>query len=282
MKTSLMLVVLSLFIFAACDNTKKEQTSESSPEQMAQVAEVETNQGKALIKKMVAACGGTENFWALKDVEYEYTYDASYENKKDVSIERYVFDGELSWAEYTTREKHAFPDKEGKLLMGYDGFSSWCTMDGQLMQDSATLRVTDFMRKTNFYWFTMMYKLLDPGLNYEYQGKKTSNDMEYDIVKVTFGENVGDAQDIYVLYINPQTKMVDQFLFTVMDFGREEPLMMYIEYQTVDGVMVPKYRKYAPSDWDGNIMEEKWTENYFDNVKFNNNFTPDQFKQPVS
>jgi len=277
-----MLVVLSLFIFTACDNTKKEQTSESSTEQMAQVAEVETNQGKALVKKMVAACGGTENFWALKDVEYEYTYDASYENKKDVSIERYVFDGELSWAEYTTREKHAFPDKEGKLLMGFDGSSSWCTMDGQLMQDSATLRVTDFMRKTNFYWFTMMYKLLDPGLNYEYQGKKTSNDMEYDIVKVSFGENVGDAQDIYVLYINPQTKMVDQFLFTVMDFGREEPLMMFVEYQTVDGVKVPKYRKYAPSDWDGNIMEEKWTENYFDNIKFNNNFAPDQFKQPVS
>ena len=282
MKTKHMLVVLSLFIFAACENTKKEQSSESSKEQMAQVAEVETNQGKALVKEMVAACGGTDKFWALKDVEYEYTYDASYENKKDVSIERYVFDRELSWAEYTTREKHAFPDKEGKLVMGYDGSNSWCTMDGQLMQDSATLRVTDFMRKTNFYWFTMMYKLLDSGLNYEYQGKKTSSDMEYDIVKVTFGENVGDAQDIYVLYINPQTKMVDQFLFTVMDFGRKEPLMMFIEYQTVDGVMVPKYRKYAPSDWDGNIMEEKWTENYFDNVKFNNNFAPDQFKQPVS
>lgn len=35
------------------------------------------------------------------------------------------------------------------------------------MTDAALLRRADFLRKTNFYWFAMMHKLLDPGMTYE-------------------------------------------------------------------------------------------------------------------
>ena len=60
----------------------------------------------------------------------------------------------------------------------------------------------------------------------------------------------------YVLYINPQTKPVDQFLPAVSDFGVTAPLLMKMAYQTVHEMKVPAFRKYIPADWEGNIKGE--------------------------
>ena len=281
MKKILTILGLSLLV-VACNNQKQTKNSAEKPKEVEEVspATEEPNQGKALVQEMVAAVGGVETLKSLKDVEYEYTYDVPAEGKKDISIERYIFDGEYSWAKYTTHTKWVMPDMEGEIIQGYDGNNSWITVDGKLAEDSVALRLGDFLRKTNYYWFCMMFKQLDPGMNYEFKGKQSVDGIEYDVVKVGFDNNVGDVQDTYVLYINPETKLVDQFLFTVLDFGVKDPLLMKIEYQTVDGVKVPAFRKYIPADWDGNIKGEDWVENHYKNVKFNNGFTKDLFEKP--
>jgi len=234
-----------------------------------------------LVKESVQAVGGRDKLYALRDVEYEYTYHKLGEDKKDVSLERYVFDGELSWAKYSVRE-NTLPNLAGEMVQGYDGQGSWCTLDGKLQDDHQVLRMTDFARKTNFYWFTMMFKLLDPGLNYEGLGKRIVDGTEYEIVKVTFGENVGDAQDTYVLYINPKTHLVDQFLFTVMDFKIAEPLLMKVEYEDLAGLKLATRRKYIKSNWDGEITGETWTEEISSNVKVHNGFDLAMFQKPVA
>ena len=269
-------------LFVACNNQKQTQSSAEEPEAATEVAPAaeEPNQGKALVQEMVEAIGGVETLKSLKDVEYEHTYYVPAEDKRDISLERYIFDGEHSWAKYTTRTKWVMPDIEGEIIQGYDGNESWVTVDGKLTEDSVALRLGDFFRKTNFYWFCMMFKQLDPGMTYEHKDKQNVDGIEYDIVKVGFEENVGDVQDTYVLYINPDTKLVDQFLFTVLDFGVTDPLLMKIEYQTMNGVKVPAFRKYIPADWDGNIKGEDWVEYHYKNVKFNNGFTQDMFKKP--
>ena len=280
------LLVISglLLTVVACNNQKQTQDVTEAPNEVSEVAPAaeEPNEGKALVMEMVTAVGGAEALKSLKDVEYEYTYDVPAEGKKDISVERYVFDGEYSWAKYTTRTKWVMPEVQGEVIQGYDGNESWVTVDGKLQEDSVVLRLSDFFRKTNFYWFCMMFKQLDPGMTYEFKGKQQVDGITYDMVKVGFEDNIGDVQDTYVLYINPETKLVDQFLFTVMDFGMAEPLLMKIEYQTVDGLKVPAFRKYVPADWDGNIKGEDWVENYYKNVKFNNGFTKDLFEKPVA
>lgn len=202
---------------------------------------------KALVAKMVDAVGGRERLYALKDVEYTYTY-ASADGKKDVSLERYVFDGELSWAKYTTHEMFLLPDVPGDVIQGYNGKESWASHEGKLLTDPKLLKIVDFSRKTNFYWFTMMFKLTDPGLNYEYAGTRKVEDIEYDLVKVTFNDGVGDVQDTYVLYINPGTHLVDQFLFTVMDFGIEQPFLMRVQYDEIAGLKLPTRRAATRAD----------------------------------
>jgi len=56
----------------------------------------------ALIKALEKTNGGWKALSKLKDVEYLYTYNDLNKKAKDISIERYIFDGEHSWADYKT------------------------------------------------------------------------------------------------------------------------------------------------------------------------------------
>ena len=238
---------------------------------------------RGLIERMVAEVGGIDRLLALKDVEFTYTCQDLTTNKKDVSVERYVFDGELSWARFETREK-AFSQIPGEMIQGYNGSKCWMTIDGKLVEDNPQLaKFCDFTRKTNYYWFTMMFKLLDPGVQYVYNGTKEVEGVNYDLVKITFGEGVGDAQDTYILYINPNTKLVDQFLFTVMDFGIAEATLMKVEYEEIEGLKLPTKRKWVEANWDGEPQDEEWrTSETSENIKFNNGFDKGMFEKPTT
>jgi hypothetical protein len=54
-----------------------------------------------------------EKLRTFRDVEYKYTYRDKKTGKADISIERYVFDGELSWAKYLTSTE-PFPIRRGR------------------------------------------------------------------------------------------------------------------------------------------------------------------------
>ena len=235
---------------------------------------------RALVDQVVAAIGGRDAFYAAKDVSYTYIYHRVGPDQKDVSEERYVFDGEKSWASYS--EMGNDPSMAGKtVVQGYNGKSSWQTVDGTLTSDEGAIKRADFLRKTNYYWFAMMFKLTDPGVTYAYDGTATIEGVTYDKVRMSFEQGVGDAQDIYILYINPYTHMVDQFLFTVMDFGVKDPLLMKVDYVTVDGLAFPAMRRYTRSDWDASVAADaSWVLEVMSDIKLNNGFKASLFEQP--
>ena len=154
----------------------------------------------------------------------------------------------------------------------YNGDTTVVTLDGERVAEPQVIRVSDFLRKTNYYWFAMMFKLLDPGIKYELLDDQKLEGTAYKRVEITFDQGVGDVQDKYVLYIHPETKMVDQFLFTVLDFGVEQPNLMKVTYEEIDGVKIPTYRKYAQANWEGEPQTDSWTEEVSRNISFGKGF----------
>ncbi len=114
-------------------------------------------EARALVEKMTEAMGGKDTFYSLGDVEYTYTYHDQVGDKKDVSLERYLFDGELSWAQFSVREKFAHPNIEGTIVQGYDGENFWTTINGVSSEDEQIVGFSRFLRKTNYYWFSMFF-----------------------------------------------------------------------------------------------------------------------------
>jgi len=226
----------------------------------------------SLIDKVVEANGGVDALRALKDISFEYTFRIQENNTEDVSLERYIFDKEVSYAEYTKRECYALPQMPGSHSQFFDGNKTISKVNGEMVTEEQPAYIGHALRKTNYYWFAMMFKLKDPGVNHKLLPPREVNGIAYKMVEMTFGENIGDTSDRYILYINPETNRIDQFLYTALGFGVEQPSLMELKYEEIDGVYISTYRRYAPADWDGNVIKESWTEQITKNVKFNNGF----------
>lgn len=223
---------------------------------------------KQLLSEMMDALGGSQNFYNKGSVSYDYEYNDPNSGLHFIGKEQYVFDGELSRADFTTHTMLA--PKGGLVTEGYDGTNFWATIDGKATQEEQALGFARFLRKTNYYWFTMFFKLLDDGVHQTYQGETTLNGKSYHLIKISFGESIGDAQDTYVLYLNKKTKLIDQFLFTITAFGITEPNLMRFDYETVDGIKIPSKRNYIKSNWKGEILGKIPAITTWNSIKFGN------------
>jgi len=278
MKTNILSITLLFSVlFLSCNKPKKENVSKKEKESVSK-KEILTfkNKGHELVYKMVQKVGDIDKLKSKKDVVYTYTYQTP-DGKADVSTEKYIFNGEFSYGKYNKHER-TFPDLEGEIEQGYNGKEFWLKHKGAVIEDENRLKRVMFNRPTNFYWFAMLPKLLDPGLNYEVVENKEIT--SHDIVKVSFKSQGEKPTDIYQVYINKETLLVDYFLFTVADFGvMETPLLMQVEYEEIDGLLIPTKRKYKKSTWEATVDETPWIHVNWTDIKFNNNLIEENFKK---
>ncbi|WP_430426412.1 hypothetical protein [Maribacter litoralis] len=268
----LSIIILSCLTFS-CKNEKttkeKQESTAKSPYE---------NKGLELVAKMIEKVGNYKQLRNKKDVVYTYTYQTA-DGKTDISTEKYIFDGELSYGKYNRHER-TLSNFDGTIEQGYDGKEYWLKNEGEVVNDTTALKRVAFNRPTNFYWFTMFQKLMDPGVNYEYLGEKNISNENYDIVKVSFDFGYSKPTDIYQLYINKETQLVDQFLFTVADFGAmETPNLMIVAYDKVDSMLIPAKRKYKKSTWEATVSDAPWTHVNWTNIKFDNNLKTTDFQK---
>lgn len=247
--------ILIALICISCNNTTQ-QTPTTTENVVKEETPTFTNKGHELVYTMMQEVGDYATLAAKNDVVYTYTYQTP-DGQKDVSTEKYIFDGEYSYGLYNTHQR-TLPELEGTIEQGYDGKEYWLKNEGTIITDEAALKRVAFNRPTNYYWFTMMQKLGDPGLVYEYVKQQTVNNINYDVIIVSFESTEDKPQDIYQVYINPETKRVDQFLFTVVDFGVIDPYLMEVSYEEVDGLQIPTKRRYKKSDWDATVTDAPW------------------------
>ena len=156
------ILVLSILI-TSC---KGEQTAKKETNQTPEF----TNKGEELVSKMLEKVGDYKTLRSKEDVVYTYTYQTP-DGKTDISTEKYIFDGELSYGKYEQHQR-TLSDLQGTIEQGYDGKEFWLKHNGEILNDSIALKRVAFNRPTNFYWFTMFQKLMDKGVSYEYLGER--------------------------------------------------------------------------------------------------------------
>ncbi|WP_422006946.1 hypothetical protein [Roseivirga pacifica] len=158
------LLTLAVFLLYSCgEKTTQDTNINQSPSF--------ENKGHELVYHMVKKVGDYQTLASKKDVTYTYTYTTP-DGKSDISTEKYIFDGEPSYGLYQQHER-TLPELNGPIEQGYDGQTFWLKHDRKLLTDTTALKRVAFNRPTNFYWFAMFQKLLDPGLNYEFIGEQS-------------------------------------------------------------------------------------------------------------
>ncbi len=230
-----------------------------------------------LIDALVSKNGGYEKLASKKDVQFTYVYD-NFDSGRDVSTERHIFNGEHSWGSYKEHKRNVLPDKEGLAIQSLVHGKPSLSLNGMEITDEKALGGTVFLRKVNFYWFTMMYKLEDPGTNYKHLGTEEIDGILYDKVSLTYNADITkkEKNDEYILYFNPKSHLIDLFFFSLPDFGINEPILkMTLDYEVVDGLYISTVRKsFAPNEKGAYQINGTYT---FKDITFNNGFKPQDF-----
>lgn len=261
--------LLTLLLILACKDASKPQVK---PEKQEEIA-------KQLILNMIESLGGMGKYRKLKDVQYKLTYEDTLNQVKDVSLERYIFNGELSRGDYYVHTKNVFPKAEGVVTQAYTGDDAWCIVENEFVVHPQALKMVKFARKVSYFWFNMMYKMLDAGLIYTQMANRKTNWINYKIVKVTYDEKVTKTPDTFVLYINPKTKLVDQFIFYNLE---TEPRMMWVDYQEIQGLKFPKKLHYKPCDLNGVLKDEMpQAQKLYQEIELNVGLDRSLFNKPV-
>ncbi len=231
----------------------------------------------SLLQSLKNTIGGYEKLSEKKDVQFNYVYD-NFEKGKDVSVERYIFDQEQSYGAYSTHQIHVLPKQEGEAIQALVNNAPSVSLNGKTITDQQAVGTAAFLRRVNIFWFTMMYKLHDPGTIYKHLGTEDHEGITYDKVSLTYDNGITKkTNDEYILYFNPETHLVDLFFFNIVDFGVEKPILkMTLEYQNIDGVYIATTRKsYAPNKKGEYEIGGVYSSSQ---IKFNNGFTIDDLK----
>jgi len=274
------LIVCGLLLSCNNANNKTESTEiENEKEKTVKVLYNVANPASMLLA-VSEACGGIDKLKSLNDVEYDYYY-ISPDGKRDVSKERYIFNNEISWAEYNVHELNVSPELEGNIVQYYDGKNSWVYHNGKSLTDSTIVGTGQFLRQANYMWFNMMFKLTDPGVILKYEGQEQVDGVNFDLLNVTYDPEITgkEQNDTYILYINPETHMVEKFKFSLPILGVAEPVLhAQLTYTEIDGIMVITRRIMTAPSPDGNGMVPL-VDQQLKNVRFNNGFKAEQLSQ---
>ncbi len=277
------MALLVLFLVAACaEKAKKtETTSEEMAVKVPEAPVYDTTKPKTILAAVAHAHGGWNDLWKKGDVEYTYDYRLPSNGKADISVERYIFNSEASYGKYTQHEINVMPEKEGEVVQCFDGKETIVLANGEKVENPEVLATGDFLRRANYYWFTMPYKLNDKGTVATYLGQEDFNGTAYDKVEVTYDPEVTgkEQNDIYILYVNPETKLIDRFYFSLPFLGVQEPVIIAdYEYEDIDGQLISTKRSYFIPSEEG-YAEEPSLVQTMTKVKFGNGFTEETLMQ---
>ncbi|MEM7548669.1 MAG: hypothetical protein AAF363_03285 [Bacteroidota bacterium] len=263
----------------ASEETAQNETEAPVEEEAPEEITYDVNDVASIIEAVEMASGSWDKLWEQKDVEYTYTY-ASSDGKKDVSLERYIFDNENSWGKYSAHQINVLPEAEGEVIQCYIDNKPEISLNGEKMEGPEVIGGTEFLRKVNYFWFAMNFKLGDPGTSHEYMGQEEVNGVTYDKVGVSYdSETTGKPEnDSYIVYVNPETKLIDRFFFSLPAWGVQEAvLLMEVDYTEMNGLQLPLVRRaYIPNE-QGEYPETASVTQTSENIKFNNGFTVEDF-----
>ncbi len=219
---------------------------------------------QAQLAQTLDAHGGTKAWSQYGAVEYDFALQIGETERADHQLvdlrKRYV---RTSNNQYTA---------------GFDGVRVW------VAPETAALDHNDprFYLKSYYYYLLMPFVFSDEGVNVTDLEQGTLQGRTYDRVKVTYGEYVGESDDTYIAYLDPETHRLDALVFTVTYFeNQEDPstALVFEEWQEAGAVLVPKTATYY--SWTGEGLGKTLGTLSYSNVTFRTKRPPkSQFEKP--
>ncbi|MDW3195559.1 MAG: hypothetical protein R8G66_24500 [Cytophagales bacterium] len=218
----------------------------------ARVAEAESrlngSEAGKLVWKAIEYHGGLNNWWSNGPLYFRFNYRP----KPGTGQYRDTYETADYWRSITRHQRV----ENTSVEYGWDGNQAWYA------PDTATIPYnTRFWALTPYYFAGMPFLFADEGVNLALEAPADYDGKTYHIVRVTFGDGIGDApDDFYVLYIDQETYRLSAIRYVVSypgyfpDGGHtQEKLMTYEGEQKVRGITFPQKHRTFMWEADGSI-----------------------------
>lgn len=118
--------------------------------------------------------------------------------------------------------------------------------NGQEVADPAEQLTWGYRRFINdTYWLLMGFKAFDPGVTRAYEGEKTDACRTYDVVRFSF-EKVGlTPGDVYWMWVNRDTGLVDEWHMKLEGSKAEDPpgVVLFRDYRRIGNLLLSTRRE---------------------------------------
>jgi hypothetical protein len=192
-------------------------------------------------------------------------------------LEEWAKYGTLSYtvASKSTPEKHLIALQNRRVLittdstftMGFDGQDVWVSPNLAAYPGSSAT----FYHNLVFYFFSLPFVAADPGVNHNALPDITFDGVDYSRISITFGSDVGESpDDKYILWFRKSDKLLSMINYSVTYFdpanANKLNAMVYDEWQTVNGLRVPK--KWTSYKWENDSLGDKRGSTLITDVSF--------------
>jgi hypothetical protein len=239
--------------------------------------------GERIVKDMIAAAGGLEQWKSIEDGNFVRTHRLYDENGKILheSEETFYFKNTEDGHQLLIKSKTNGGDK---VIVGQDKTGYWASLNGKSVNPVPLAKDLDFMcddehcsplcaSEMALYRMSFPFKLADYGVQPRNAGTAILNGEKAMLLDVTFNPKIG--HDRWVFYVDPSTKLIRKIEHYPSLKSNVQPEEIFLSDFKKDGnIMLSHSNKYYRSN--GKILEEY----LLSNVKFNSSLSKDFFNRP--
>ncbi|MDP9191902.1 MAG: hypothetical protein M3P06_09405 [Acidobacteriota bacterium] len=154
------------------------------------------------------------------------------------------------WDRFTGDYRLSGKNREGEdvlVVMNVNTKEGKAWKNGQPVADPKDLLTFAYRRFINdTYWLLMGFKSFDPGVSREYAGEKSDAGNAYDVVRLSFDKVGLTPGDVYWMWVNRKTGLVDQWHMKLEGSKPEdEPgVLIFHDYQRFGGLQISTRREF--------------------------------------
>ena len=239
--------------------------------------------GERIVKEMITAAGGMEQWKNIQDGNFVRTHRLYDENGKIIhqSEETFFFKNNKDGHQLLIKSKTNGGDN---VVVGHDKAGYWASLNGNGVNPVPLAKELEFMcddehcsplcaSEMALYRMSFPFKLADYGVQPRNAGTAILNGEKAMLLDVTFDPKVG--HDRWVFYVDPSSKLIRKIEHYPTVKDNVQPEEIYLSDFKKDGNIVLSHsNKYYRTN--GKILEEY----LISNVKFNSSLSAEVFNRP--
>lgn len=233
---------------------------------------LQSTEAGQLIWKAIEYQGGLSKWFANGPIYFRFNYRPQGQGK--------VRDTYQTVDTWSSKARHQLTDNPS-VEYGWDGEKAW-----KYPADAEIAMNPRFWSLTPYYFIGLPFVLGDEGVILTLEEPTTLQGKEYSMVRVTYGEGIGDApDDYYVLYLDKETSRLAALRYVVSYPGffpnggqTAEKLMLFEGSQNIDDITLPE--RLPTYKWSDEHMGELVTNIDVTNVSFKTDVKNSYFNPP--